>query len=86
MDNYRVRSQSTYHGHTGGGLVATATVEQSQAGAWEVWINGEIAELSDYDELILVAATGLIAVITLSPTALRKMQRLIAAKAAAYGA
>ena len=84
MDLYRVQSQDTYHGKTGGGLVATAKVAQSQAGIWEVWINGEIAELSDYDELILTDPSGIGAAVTLSPTALRKMRGLIAQCERAY--
>jgi len=76
MDVYRVQGQKTYHGRTGGGLVNTATVAQSKAGAWEVWIGGRIAELSDYDELILTDTTGVVAAVTLSPTALRKMRKL----------
>jgi hypothetical protein len=84
MDNYRVQSQGTYHGKTGGGLVATATVAQSQAGTWEVWIDGEIAELSDYDDLILTDPSGIVAAVTLSPTALRKMRGMIARCERAY--
>ncbi|MFA5376847.1 MAG: hypothetical protein WC455_13945 [Dehalococcoidia bacterium] len=84
MDLYRVQSQDTYHGKTGGGLVAMAKVAQSKAGTWEIWIDGEIAELSDYDELILTDTTGIVAAVTLSPTALRKMQGLVAQCERAY--
>jgi hypothetical protein len=84
MDNYRAQSQDTFRGKTGGGLVATATIEQSKAGTWEVWIDGEIAELSDYDELILTDTSGVIAAVTLSPTALRKMRSLLAQCERAY--
>jgi len=81
---FHVQSQGTYHGKTGGGLVATATVEQSKAGTWEVWIDGEIAELSDYDELILTDMSGVVAAVALSPTALRRMRELIAQCEQAY--
>lgn len=67
-------TQKTLFGQTGGGVLKTATIEQTGAGDYQVWVStrrhAELqAMLTDYGNMVLHDSTGIVAVLELSNTA-----------------
>jgi len=77
-DPSRIKVQKTLWRRTSGGLLRDAEIKRDFTGLWGVWTHWGQVELTDDNNMILISSTQEVYVLSLSKTARRKLQSLLA--------